>query len=176
MRLKVLGFAVLMLAGCSAHSINAVKTYNDSYDGSKIVSIVPHGAECCLSVGAFWSAKSPDAVILPFKLFGAYTNIQTADINIDGKSYTLSQAADATSYTLNGNQLIPAGAPLMPESTKGFVAPLALVRSIIASNKATVRVNTLSDGAVTSVIKDGSSESKAYHALSEFIAAVDKSK
>lgn len=176
MRLKLLGLAALMLTGCSAQSINAVKIYNDSYDGSKIVSIVPHGAECCLSIGAFWSAKSPDAVILPFKLFGAYTNIQTADINIDGKSYNLSQAADATSYTLNGNQLIPVGAPLMPESTKGFVSPLTLVRSIVASNKTTVRVNTLSDGAVTSIIKDGNSESKAYVALRDFLGAVDASK
>lgn len=178
MDVKKIIFAIsfMALAGCSGQSLNSVKTYNDNFDGTKIVSIVPHGAECCLSVGAFWSAKSPDAVILPVKLFGAYTNIQSADLNVDGKLYNLREAADSTSYTLNGSQMIPVGAPLLQESTRGFVAPLSLVKAILASGKTTIRVNTLSDGSVSSVIKDGTNQSKAFTALQEFIGAVDKAK
>ncbi len=175
-KLSLIGLlgAALLLGGCANDvGVNPVTATSD-FDGAKTVTIMPHGAECCIAVGAFWTDKAPDVAVLEFKIFGAYTNIESVELNIDGKFIRLDAAQRFTNFSNNGGMVVAPGVPIVRESTMGFSTSLDVVKSITASQKTVVRLTTLNDGAVVAKIKDGATDSKAYYALQRFLAAIPR--
>jgi hypothetical protein len=119
-------------------------------------------------IGAFWSEISPDQVILEITVYNFWTNITGAELNIDGNIITLKDWGSRTDFEGGYSD----GVALMKMSKHDFVVKKDTVYSIMNAKKAWLRVHTLS-GVFENGIIDGEKDSKAYHALKEFIAIVD---
>lgn len=160
---------VSLLVGCSTTMGTGAEVTSSGFDGARVVTINGHGNACkgvlCTGLGAHWTSKNPAEAILVVYLFNDIKAITGAKLNIDGQTYDLSTMQPFTNF----NEL---GAP-MKESRKGFIVPLDLVRKITTSQRAWLRVQTTGGYAEDAVI-DGQTDSKAYHALKRFLAAVDK--
>jgi hypothetical protein len=167
MRRLFVVFLVFVVSGCATTSgIDPVIGYS-GFDNAKTVSINPHGNACssmvCTGLGAQWNSSNPDAAILIVQVFNEYAAISRAELNIDGKKVSLSSAQTITDFSSSGSA--------MRESSKGFGIPLSVVEKILSAKRVWLRVHTPT-GYIEDPVIDGEKDSKAYHALSRFVAAV----
>jgi hypothetical protein len=157
-----------ILAGCSTTSGLQASSTRSGFDGSRVVNITPHGAACtrvlCTGLGAQWRSNRPDRAYLAVVVFNEYAAITGAQLNIDGTVHTLSSTS-STDFS-------PPGTVGVRESRRDFDVPIATLRAIAASKRTWLRVVTPS-GALEDAVLDGSTDSKAYHALKRFLAEVD---
>lgn len=161
--------AVLALAGCATTGGSAPAERTSGFDGARVVSIAPHGAACaslpCISVGAEWNSKMPDAALLVVTVSGSkYTGISRVEISIDEAKPTGRAASGVTRFEMT--------TPPVRESTQVFGIGLAELRGIASARRAWVRVYTV-DGYLEEAIVDGQRDSKALHAIRRFLAKID---
>lgn len=159
--------AALLVAGCSTTSGGSASESRSGYDGARVVSIPPHGAACtsmlCPGLGAQWNDKRPDVAIITVQLFNEWTPITTARLMIDGKETVLQPS-------VNGTQFNPVGQGFR-NSYRDFTGPLSTLRALSTAQRAWLRVGT-SQGTTEVAIVDGSTDSKALHAIRRFLAQV----
>lgn len=175
--------AALLLAACGATTGQAARTTVSTFDGARIVSIEPHSTDCnmaalCSLLGATWTSNVPGKAMLDVEVMTDYTGIQSASLNIDGRIVHL----DAPESITHFKQVLPqpSAAPYNPglavlgrRSSKGFMVPLDLVRSILSAQDVRLRVAT-TDATIDSVVFGPDKDSKAHHALERFIAQLDQ--
>ena len=160
---------ITVLAGCSTTSGSDPNVSRSGFDGARVVAINGHGNACkgmlCTGLGAQWTSKNPAEAVLVIYLFNDIKGITGAKLNIDGQTHDLSTMQPFTNFNEFG--------AATKESRKGFLVPLELVRKITASQRTWLRVQT-TGGYTEDAVIDGQTDSKAYHALRRFLAAVDQ--
>lgn len=161
--------ALAALAGCSTTAGTGPNVSRSGFDGARVVTINGHGNACkgmlCTGLGAQWTAKNPTESVLVVYVFNDIKGITGAQLNIDGQTYDLTTMRPFTNFSDFG--------AATKESRKGFLVPTDLVRKITASQRTWLRVQT-TGGYVEDAVIDGQTDSKAYHALKRFLAAVDQ--
>ena len=167
--IRLLLFAVgLLLMGCSTTSGTGPDVTHSGFDNARVVAISGHGSACkgmlCTGLGAQWTSKNPAEAILVVYLFNDIKGITGAKLNIDGQTHDLSTMQPFTNFNEFG--------AATRESRKGFLVPLSLVREVVSSRRTWLRVQT-TGGYVEDAVIDGQTDSKSYHALKRFLAAVD---
>lgn len=167
--IRLLLFAVgRLLMGCSTTSGTGPNVSHSGFDNARVVTISGHGNACkgmlCTGLGAQWMSKNPTEAVLVVYLFNDIKGITGAKLNIDGQTYDLSVMQPFTNFNEFGTAT--------KESRKGFLVPLGLARKITASQRTWLRVQT-SRGYIEDAVIDGPTDSKSYHALKRFLAAVD---
>lgn len=159
----------IIVAACSTTSGTAPTVYRSGFDnGARTVEIDPHGNACtsveCTGLGAQWSQARPDQVILLVHVFYQIVGISAAEINIDGTVTVLTPTLTPTQFDTSVRYA--------ESSTKGFVVPIGIVRRIVTARRVWIRVHT-TKGYIEDAVIDGSTDSKAYHALKRFLSSVD---
>ncbi len=168
---KILAVALgaLMLAGCANNVGLNPETNVSKFDGVKTVTIQPHGADCCMSIGAFWTEKVPDMAVLNLTTYVKYMNLEGAELRVDDKIIKLQPVDTLTKF----EQMMPGdNAVNMPTSTRGFALPLSDLKQIMTAKTSMIRLTTLSDGAIVATIKDGKNDTKAYYAMQRFLKQI----
>lgn len=164
----VLGvFPSFLACGCSTW-VPDPSVYRDRFDGTENIEIEPYpvaysswAVYACL--GARWISSVPDHAALIVRMQGLITGILGASLNIDGKIHDLMPVEEMTSMDAN-----------LKRSTKAFVIPLDTIRDIVASRVTLLRVRTTRGTFENDPVIDGEKDSRAYHALKRFLAAVDR--
>lgn len=165
---KVLAMALgaLLLAGCANNVGLNAETSVSKFDGVKTVTIQPHGADCCMAIGAFWTEKVPDMAVLNLTTYVKYMNLEGAELRVDNKIIKLQPVDGLTKF----EQMLPGDTAVnMPTSTRGFALSLSDLRQVMTAKTSMIRLTTLSDGAIIGTIRDGQNDTKAYYALQRFI-------
>lgn len=161
------GLLVALLAGCATTSGLEPTVARSGFDNARVVNIAPHGTSCraagCTSLGAQWRSSAPDQALLVVGLYEIRA-ITGAQLNVDGKIITLSNSRDLTAFAQMG---------YVKQSTKAFQVPLATIRELADAKRAWIRVSSPT-GYIEDAIIDGTTDSKAYHALIRFLASVDQ--
>jgi hypothetical protein len=168
---------ILALSGCATTSGLSAKSSVSTFDGTRHVTIAPHGANCgmsmvCDGIGAEWTSSDKDRAMLFFTYWGEYRSIQGARFNIDGQIIDLAPGPNYTDFQSGhtGNAALDISEST---STRGFLVPLSLVQRIEASKS--VKLQLVMDNlTLDSIIIDGKTTSKAYYALGRFLAEIDK--
>lgn len=160
-------FAVVSLfSGCGTTTGLSPSVSQGGFDNARSVSISPHANAISgmigTAIGAQWSEAHSDHVILIVAVVNHYTGITGAALNIDGDKIELTPTPTVT------DMITTAG---VKWSTKGFVTNLDVVERIVKSKRTWIRVETPT-GSMEDPIIDGAKDSKAYHALIRFLAAV----
>jgi PBP1b-binding outer membrane lipoprotein LpoB len=57
-KLLAVALGAFLISGCANNVGLNPETNVSKFDGVKTVTIQPHGADCCMSIGAFWTEKS----------------------------------------------------------------------------------------------------------------------
>jgi len=160
---------VLLVAGCSTTSGTNPEVSYSGFDNARVVRIMPHGTACekmlCTGIGADWSSATPKSVMLVVAVYGEYTAITGARLNIDGRQIELVPSRSLTDLDYLGTTY--------RESTKGFTTDLEVVRQILQSKSTWLRVSTATGYIDNYIIADGK-DSKAFHALKRFIDEVNR--
>jgi hypothetical protein len=158
----------LIVAGCSTTG-RAPQVGRSGFDNARTVTIEPHANTStrvtATGLGAHWSAAWQDQVILEVAVFNLATGITNAELNIDGNKTTLERNGDVTDIDRTGDVII---------STNSFKTNLATVEKILKSKRTWLRVGTPT-GTLEDAVIDGPTDSKAFHALERFMAAVKAS-
>jgi hypothetical protein len=156
----------LLLGGCSTTVGLNPEVTQSGFDNSKSVNIFPHpnveGSGMPTGLGAQWHANDPDNVILVVMVY-EYIGITGAELNIDGEKIVLTPVGTATD--------MQEPIPNVRESMNNFSTDLSTVEKILKSKRTWLRVYTPT-GTLESAVIDGQQDSKAYHALERFMAAV----
>ncbi|SPX50607.1 Uncharacterised protein [Klebsiella pneumoniae] len=164
-----MALGALLLVGCANNVGLNPETNVSKFDGVKTVSIQPHGADCCIAIGAFWTEKVPDMAVLNLTTYVKYMNLESAELRIDDKIIQLQPVDTLTKF----EQMLPGDNVVnMPTSTRGFALSLADLRRVMAAKTAMIRITTLSDGGIVGTIRDGQSDTKAYYALQRFLSQI----
>jgi len=167
MKMISLLFMMLWVAGCATTTGTDPVIGYSGFDNAKTVSIRPHGNACsafvCTGLGAQWNSSNPGSAILIVQIFNEYAAISRAELNIDGNIETLSSSVTVTEFSSPGS--------VMRESSQGFAVSLSLVEKLLSAKRVWLRVHTPT-GYIEDAVLDGKKDSKAYHALSRFVAAV----
>lgn len=165
----IIGLAIL--TGCATTSGTGPTVSRSGFDGSTVVDISPHGNDCssmtCTGLGAQWSSATPDAAILKVQVFNDITAITGAKLNIDGKVIDLEPLRGLTNFDTS--------TPGLKISVKGYHVQLSDLRRISGAQRAWLRVSTPS-GYIEDRIVEGPIDSKAFHAIKRFLAAVDQAR
>lgn len=168
MKYATLVVALIALAGCATTDGSSVETTFSRFDNSRHVSISSHGNACagvlCTGLGAQWSSVRPDDALLTVRVFNEIVEITGAQLSIDGSIEKL----DATGVTNFDNS-----SRYLKQSQKAFAVRLDTLRKVVVSKKTWLRVQTPS-GYIEDPVIDGERDSKAFHALKRFLAAVDQ--
>jgi hypothetical protein len=158
------------MSGCGTKTGLSANVAYSGFDNARTVSISPHmnagnagPGTIGPGLGAQWNASHPDSVVLIVALFNQYTGITGAELNIDGEKISLAGSSNPTDMSLHYGSRI---------STQAFATDIATVKKIIASKRTWLRVHTPT-GYIEDAVIDGATDSKAYHALIRFIAAVE---
>ncbi|EOA1826683.1 hypothetical protein ACHUNR_005245 [Raoultella planticola] len=165
-RLLSVALGAFLLSGCANNVGLNPETNVSKFDGVKTVAIQPHGADCCMSIGAFWTEKVPDMAVLNLTTYVKYMNLEGAELRVDEKILKLQPVDTLTKF----EQMLPGdNAVNMPTSTRGFALSLSDLKQIMTAKTSMIRLTTLSDGAIVGTIKDGHNDTKAYYALQRFL-------
>ena len=165
-RLLSVALGAFLLSGCANNVGLNPETNVSKFDGVKTVTIQPHGADCCMSIGAFWTEKVPDMAVLNLTTYVKYMNLEGAELRVDEKIVKLQPVDTLTKF----EQMLPGdNAVSMPTSTRGFALSLSDLKQIMTAKTSMIRLTTLSDGAIVGTIKDGQNDTKAYYALQRFL-------
>jgi predicted small secreted protein len=160
---------VALLTGCATTSGTGPTVSRSGFDNARVVAIDGHGNACkgavCTGLGAQWSSHVPSEALLVVVIFNEIQAITGAQLNIDGQVIALTNMRDLTDLSHFAG---------MKKSQKAFAVPLETVRKIAASKRTWLRVTTPQGSALEDAVIDGTTDSKAYHALRRFLAAVDQ--
>lgn len=168
-KVLAMGLGALLLAGCANNVGLNAETSVSKFDGVKTVTIQPHGADCCMAIGAFWTEKVPDMAVLNLTTYVKYMNLEGAELRVDNKIIKLQPVDTLTKF----EQMMPGDNVVnMPTSTRGFALPLSDLKQVMAAKTSMIRLTTLSDGAIVGTIKDGQNDTKAYYALQRFLTQI----
>ncbi|HBQ5903571.1 Uncharacterised protein [Klebsiella pneumoniae] len=168
-QLLVVVLGVLLMSGCANNIGLNPETNVSKFDGVKTVTIQPHGADCCMSIGAFWTEKVPDMAVLNLTTYVKYMNLESAELRIDDRIIKLRPVDTLTKF----EQMMPGeNAVNMPTSTRGFALPLSDLKQVMTAKTSMIRLTTLSDGAIVGTIKEGQNDTKAYYALQRFLSQI----
>lgn len=165
--MKRLLFACVLLAGCVSNESGLKPDVSYSgYDKAKTVNIAPHGTACqsaacdIVSLGVQWREVEPEQAQLILKTYSFFKNMTGLKIKVDGEEYLAGSAGITDHQVVLG----------VKESYQGFVVPFSLVEKMSQAESVWLRVSSPT-GYSDYVVKDGSVDSKAYHALQRFVAA-----
>lgn len=162
--------AACFLAGCSNSTGKSVTVSKSGFDGSKVVTVQPHGNACttitCTGLGAQWKSSDPRNALLLVNVFNEIKGIVGAELNIDGKVYNLQKSKEFTDFD--------SWTPSVRNSEQTFIVPLSLIQEITTSKKTWLRVHT-TNGYLEDAVVDNGKDSKAWYALKRFVAEVEKS-
>lgn len=172
MKSAALLLAALTLAGCATTSGTAPTSTISGFDGGRVVNIAPHGAACteffCPGLGAQWNSTRPDSAVVTVAIFNEIRGITGAQISVDGQATTWRKLTPLTNFSRAGDPL--------KVSSADFSVPMREVRAIASGqHRVWLRVLTTAGYSEVAVI-DGSTDSKAFHALRRFVAEVDGTK
>ena len=162
--------AACSLGGCATTSGTAAHEQISGFDGARRVEINPHSVDCqghfvCPDIGARWTSEYPKDAVLVMEVAGAYTSIDGAELNIDGRKVRLRPLDAITQYSNATGAL--------QESTRAFQTDLDLVRAITGSQRTWLRLVT-GDGLIERPVTDAGKDSKALNALKRFLSKVDE--
>lgn len=163
---------VAAISGCATTSGLEPVTRVSGFDGSRNVSIEPHGADCasitgdCIGLGAQWSSSMPGTVLVLPRVYMRYVGITGASLSIDGQAVELRGPVVITQLTGNPNAVLR-------ESTGTFTTSLDTIRKLAKAERAWLRVTTL-DGRIESALIEPGKDTKAIHAIRRFLDAVDR--
>jgi hypothetical protein len=170
MRRFLLVLGVLgVLGGCATtEGMNPTES-RSGFDGARVVKISRHGNACqaiaCTGLGGQWSSARPDQVVLTVSVFNEIIGITGATVSVDGVVRTLVALPGLTNFSRFGDPI--------KESRQDFSVSVQLIRDIHAAKRAWLRVQT-TDGYLEDAIIDGTTDSKAFHALGRLLAAIDQ--
>jgi len=135
------------------------------FDDAKVVSINPHGLSdySSMGLGAQWTSARPADAIVTICVYTT-AGISSAEVKVDGMVHGLDATRSLTQFSRMGTTA-------MTESCQDFVGTIDLLREIVASKKAWVRVRT-TGGHMEGFVVNGQEDSKAFYALKRFLAAV----
>ena len=158
--------SAVLLTGCMSTSsgLDPV-TSTSGFNQNKVVDIEPHGLSCknaCLSMGAQWQQENPDVVYLEIESPLMLMNIFSADLNIDGETISLKPSQYMTNHEVNGYQ---------KTSSKVFVTTKGNFEKMMSAQRVWLRVKT-NHGYVEDMFIEGETDTKAYHAMKRFMAAI----
>jgi hypothetical protein len=161
----ICGLFVLVLSGCANTIGMAPQEGYSGFDNARTVNLPPHGNACtgwvCTGFGAQWSDAHPDEALLIVTVFNDTTAVMGALLNIDGEKIRLDQSQAFTSFD----------SEVIKTSSKAYLVPLELVRRIVDAKRVWLRVET-PDGTIEDAVIDGTTDSKAYHALKRFLVQI----
>ncbi|WP_280563351.1 hypothetical protein [Chromohalobacter sp. 48-RD10] len=167
---------LLGLTGCTAMPGMAghVSSHQSDFDGSTQVSMEPAkvktGALSVVLIGADWSSKSPDRVMLTAVVPGDYERIisdEGLQFNIDGDIVKLS--SDQAITDLDGEY---AGGMVFRESAKTFPVKISLVERIVKADLVKIKLVT-GDGYVEGRFQE-SDPNNAKDAIERFLAEIEE--
>jgi hypothetical protein len=169
--LLLVSLTCVLVLGCGGSKKGlSANVGHSGFDNARTVDIPPHvnamtGTPIRTGLGAQWNASRPDSVLLIVAMWNQYMVITDAQLNIDGEKISLTRLSDSVT-DIDRNDVG------RPTSTRAFATDIATVKKIIASKRTWLRVNTPT-GYIDDAVIDGGKDSKAYHALIRFIAAVE---
>lgn len=157
-----LGILGVALAGCSSQAIidnlATAKTNVSNFDGSKEIYSQPmyvfatsgfHAAP--ISIGARWTDKVKEYVVIEVEMRGDYANLSSLYLNFDGSIKEYKALQTATQFSAPSRQTL---APKL--SKRSFMMSIADLEKIKTAQNIKIKVTTLSDGYLEGVVsKDG---------------------
>ncbi len=169
MKLAAIACSIAVLYGCANTAGTAPTAAVSGFDGARVVDIAPHGAACtsffCPALGAQWSSKAPDSALLTVAVFNDIRGITGAQLSIDGAVLELRKTTALTNFSRPGDAV--------KTSFADFAVPLDRLRAAASGqHRVWLRVVT-TQGAIDAAVIDGTTDSKAYHALRRFLADID---
>jgi len=140
------------------------------FDNARTVTLVPHGnipkgwEMKITAMGAQWSEKHKDSVLIIVAVINDTTAITGASLNIDGEIIHMKQTGDVTGFEDRSG---------IKQSSKSFTTELLTIRKILKSERTWLRVNTPHGTMENAVIENGK-KGQAFVAFEGFIAVIDK--
>lgn len=170
-KLIITALVAFSVTGC-ANSVGLNPETNISkFNGVKTITIRPHDADCCLSIGAFWTEKLPDMAFLNLTTYGKYMNLESAELRVDDRLIKLQPVNTLTKFE---QMLSSDNESNIYTSTRGFALILSDLRQVMTAKTSMIRLTTLSDGVIVGAIKYGQNDTKAYYALQRFLNQIQK--
>lgn len=164
-----------IISGCTTTSGLDATTSVASFDGARVVNIVPHAAMATghsdyISIGGQWSSATPAMSSMQVKLtsYTGYSLIDRAILKIDGQDVELNKASASTQF--NKMDQFP-----IYYSTASFSTPIATFERIAAAKDVRIRVYT-PRGYVDDIILSPEKDSKAFNAVKRFLKSVHTEK
>ncbi len=170
-------FCIAILSGCATTSGTSAKTEVSSFDGSKRVSVLPHGSACinsymtCALLGFTWTDKKPSQANVLVQITepvngGNYHAIATTRLNIDGDIITLNpNLGDRNHFDYDS---------VFKKTSRLYDVPMSTLERIKASKNTKIQV--VADGAlIEGDFKNSGDSTKAYYAMLRFLEQVEAS-
>lgn len=167
-----------LLSGCTTTSVANARTEVSSFDGSKRVSVSPHGSACingymtCAMLGFTWSDKYPNQAgvlvqIMESAKGGDYHAIATTKLNIDGDIVTLKPSLGDRNHFDYDN--------VFKTTSRLYDVPLSMLERVQSSTNTKIQV--IAEGAVIEGdLKNSADSTKAYYAMLGFLEQVKATK
>lgn len=169
--------ASALLSGCATTNVADARTEVSSFDGSKRVSVSPHGAACinsymtCSMLGFTWTDKNPNEASVLVEIMepakgGDYHSIATTKLNIDGDIITLKPSLGDRNHFDYDN--------VFKKTSRLYSVPLSTLERVQAS--ANTKIQVIAEGAVIEGdLKNSGDSTKAYYAMLRFLEQVKSS-
>lgn len=167
-----------LLSGCATTNVADARTEVSSFDGSKRVSVSPHGSACinsyltCAMLGFTWTDKDPSQSNILVQIMepakgGDYHAIATTKLNIDGDIITLKPSlGDRNNFDYDN---------VFKTTSRLYDVPLSTLERVKASTNTKIQV--IADGAVIEGdLKNSGDSTKAYYAMLRFLEQVKATK
>ena len=170
--------ASALLSGCATTNGADARTEVSSFDGSKRVSVSPHGAACinsymtCSTLGFTWTDKKPDEASILVEVTepvsgGDYHSIVTTKLNIDGDIVALKPSLGDRNHFDYDN--------VFKKTSRLYNTPVSTLERVEASTNTKIQV--VADGAVIEGdLKNSGESTKAYYAMLRFLEQVRAAK
>lgn len=167
-----------LLSGCATTNVADARIEMSSFDGSKRVSVSPHGAACinsymtCSMLGFTWTDKNPNEASVLVEIMepakgGGYHAIATTKLNIDGDIVTLKPSlGDRNRFDYDN---------VFKTTSRLYNVPVSTLERVEASTNTKIQV--VADGAVIEGdLKNSGESTKAYYAMLKFLEQVKTAK
>lgn len=174
MRIKqfaALAMCAALAAGCANTTGGDAKVSQSGFHQAAVVKIDPHGTGMMnglsmqvITIGAQWQQQNPNTAVVLAGVYGEIIGVTGAALNIDGEIVDLKPIPGLTRFEGSGMQA---------QSLRTFNTSVDTIRKLAGAKRVWIKLNT-TKGWMEDGIIDGEKDSKAYHAMRRFVAAVDK--
>ena len=166
----------LGLIGCTVDTMTKAHVNVSNFDGSKEIYSQPmyvfattgfHGAP--ISLGARWTEKVKDYIVVEAVVRGDYVNLASLYLNFDGEIKKYDALSSPTKLTAPNSQTLS-----VRSSQRGFMVPVTDIEKIRSSNSVKIKVTTLSDGYFEGVVSKDNRLSPGAKSLINVIDQIQK--